>query len=29
LAATPVVCVPVKIELYNWGGRNLANLDDS
>src|ERR1700719_2100476 len=29
LAATLVVCVPVKIELYNWGGRNLANLDDS
>src|SRR5215475_2195632 len=28
LAATPAVCVPVKIELYNWGGRYLANLDD-
>src|SRR5262249_36385646 len=28
LAATLVVCVPVKIELYNCAGRNLANLDD-
>jgi hypothetical protein len=29
LGRDSVVCVPVKIELYNWGGRNLANLDDS
>jgi hypothetical protein len=28
LAATPTLCLPVKIELYNRAGRNLANLDD-
>jgi hypothetical protein len=28
-AATRAVCVPVKIELYNWGGRNFANFDDN
>ncbi len=28
LAATLALCLPAKIELYNWAGRNLANLDD-
>src|SRR4029077_7207561 len=28
LAATATLCLLVKIELYNWAGRNLANFDD-